>query len=206
MAAGRALVVDDDAKARRLVTNLLAQAGYNVRALASAQEALEAVMEGRPELVVLEVCLPDMCGYEVCRQLRDLFGDAVPIVFVSDKRVEPIDRVAGLLVGGDDYLVKPFAPDELLARIRVLMRRAMPPTPPQPAIGSDLTRRELDVLRVLAEGLEQAQIAERLYISPKTVSAHTQSVFRKLGVKNRADAVAAAYQLDLIAAPAHAAA
>src|SRR2546423_14179648 len=134
--AGPALIVDDDPKVRGLIAQLLAQAGYEPREVATAQEALAAVQSERPELAVLEVCLPDMCGYEVCRQLRDLFGEALPIVFMSGERIDAIDRVAGLLVGGDDYLVKPFAPDELLARIRALVRRATPPPSVQPAIGS----------------------------------------------------------------------
>jgi two-component system OmpR family response regulator len=199
---GAVLVVDDDPKVRGLTARLLEQAGYAAREFGSGVEALEAVRDERPEVVILEVCLADISGYEVCRTLRDRFGEALPIIFVSGERVEPIDRVAGLLVGGDDYLVKPFAPDELLARVRALVRRATPPAPPQPAVGSDLTKRELEVLRLVADGLEQGEIAERLVVSPKTVSTHTQNVFRKLGVRNRAQAVAAAYQLDLIAAPA----
>jgi two-component system OmpR family response regulator len=195
--------VDDDAPTRELVRDLLDHAGCTVHEFATAREALEAARSERPELVILEVCLPDMCGYEVCRELRDLFGEALPVIFVSGTRVDPIDRIAGLLVGADDYVVTPFVPDELLARVRALLRRATPPAPPQPAVGSDLTRRELEVLRLLAEGREQREIARELFISPKTVSTHTQNVFRKLGVRNRAQAVAAAYQLDFVAtAPA----
>jgi DNA-binding NarL/FixJ family response regulator len=199
---GPIFVVDDDTAIRRLLAKLLDQAGYTTREFATALTAVDGMREERPELAIVEVCLPDMTGYEVCRQLRDLFGDALPVIFVSADRVESIDRVAGLLVGGDDYIVKPFAPDELLARVRALIRRATPPSPPLPTVGSDLTKRELEVLRLLVEGLEQSEIAERLVISPKTASTHTQNIFRKLGVRNRAQAVAAAYQLDLVVAPA----
>src|SRR5262245_23877237 len=82
-------------------------------------------MRGRetPELVVLDVQLPEMSGYEICRELREEFGEGLPILFVSGFRTEALDRVAGLLVGADDYLVKPFAPDELIGRVRALTRR-----------------------------------------------------------------------------------
>jgi len=74
------------------------------------------------------VRLPDLSGYEVCRELRDRLGASVPVMFVSGERIESFDRVAGLLVGGDDYLAKPFELDELFARLRALLRRAAPTT------------------------------------------------------------------------------
>jgi two-component system nitrate/nitrite response regulator NarL len=102
--------------------------------------------------------------------------------------------VAGLLVGGDDYLVKPFDPNELLARVRRLL--------PSRLAGGEttrtLTRRELDVLSLLVEGLSQPEIAERLFISPKTVGKHIEHILSKLGVHNRAQAVARAVRDELI--------
>jgi DNA-binding NarL/FixJ family response regulator len=195
---GPILIVDEDAESRGEISRLLEQVGYATREAADARTALEAAREERPELVILEVVLPGVSGYEICRELRDLLGDRLPVVLVSGDRTETIDRVAGLLIGADEYLVKPFAPDELLARVRSLMRRAAPVAPTLPTIVSDLTKRELEVLRLIAEGLEQTEIARQLVISPKTVSTHTQNIFRKLGVRNRAQAVAAAYQLELL--------
>jgi DNA-binding NarL/FixJ family response regulator len=177
---------------------LLEQAGYSTHEAVDGKTALEAVREERPELVILEVDLPEVSGYEICRELRDLLGEGLPVVLVSGERTGTTDRVAGLLIGADDYLVKPCAPDELLARVRALIRRATPAAPTPPIVVSDLTKRELEVLRLLAEGLEQAEIARQLVISPKTVNTHTQNIFRKLGVRNRAQAVAAAYQLELV--------
>ena len=80
------------------------------------EEALAAAVVERPAAVVLEVDLPDVDGFEVCRELRDRFGDRLPIVLVSGTRVSSHDRVAGLLIGADDYLVKPVDADELLVR------------------------------------------------------------------------------------------
>jgi DNA-binding NarL/FixJ family response regulator len=148
-----------------------------------------------PRLVVLEVALPGLSGYEVCHQLRNEFGEALPIVFVSGDRTEPFDRVAGFLIGADDYLIKPFAPDELLARVRRLARR----TAPVPAsVASKLTNREMEVLRLLAEGLEQDDIARQLFITRKTVGTHIENIMRKLGVRSRSQAVALAYREDLL--------
>lgn len=195
---GPVLVVDDDTDFRRQTCRLLEQAGYVTRQAADGHAAVEIAREERPELVIVEVVLPEVSGYEICRQLRDLLGEGLPVVLVSGERTETIDRVAGLLIGADDYLVKPLAPDELLAHVRALMRRTGPSAPSQPTVISELTKRELEVLHLLAEGLEQTEIAHQLVISPKTVSTHTQNIFRKLGVRNRAQAVAAAYQLELI--------
>ena len=103
--------------------------------------------------------------------------------------------MAGLLVGADDYLVKPFAPDELIGRVRALTRRG------RAAISNGvtwgLTRREDEVLRLLASGLRQEEIASRLVVSPRTVGAHIQNVLRKMGATSRTQAVALSYRHDL---------
>jgi DNA-binding NarL/FixJ family response regulator len=145
-------------------------------------------------MVVLEVCLGLLSGYEVCRELRDEFGDGLPIVFVSAKRAQSQDRVAGFLVGGDDFLVKPFARDEFVARVRRLLERAEGRT----VFESALTPRELEVLGLVADGLAREQIARQLFISPKTVGTHIERIFRKLGVHTRAQAVSFAYQHGLL--------
>jgi DNA-binding NarL/FixJ family response regulator len=147
--------------------------------------------------VLLEVNLPEASGYEVCHELRQKHGDGLPIVFVSGDRTTSADRVAGLLVGADDYLPKPTDPDELVARVRRLVARAAAP-PETPRSGpAELTRRELEVLRLLADGLDQDAIAEQLVISGATVATHIQRVLKKLGVHSRAQAVALAYQEGL---------
>jgi DNA-binding NarL/FixJ family response regulator len=160
----------------------------------SGEEALAIAQRERPRVVVLEVCLPGICGYEVCRELKDALGQNVSVIFVSGTRKESFDRVAGLLLGADDYLVKPFAADELLARVRGLIRREnqLPAS-----AASALTPREQDVLQLLAEAHDQKEIASRLSISTKTVGTHLEHIFSKLGVRSRAQAVALAYRDDL---------
>jgi DNA-binding NarL/FixJ family response regulator len=188
------LIVDGDRQSRTLISRVLKRVGYSTYEAETGEEALAAAKRERPALVVLEALLPGVSGYEVCRELKDEFGETLPIVFVSGTRTEPADRVAGLLVGGDDYLVKPFDPNELLARVRRLL-------PPRLAAGETprrLTRRELDVLSLLVEGLSQPEIAERLFISPKTVGKHIEHILPKLGVHNRAQAVALAVRDELV--------
>jgi len=190
------LIVDDDEGVRALVRDLLEREGLETVVSACGESAIEEAERERPALVVLDVNLPGLSGYEVCNALRRLYGESLPIVFISGDRVESYDRVAGLLIGADDYVVKPFASDELLARIRALMRRARSAS----AHWAGLTPREREVLQLLAEGLEQQEIAESLAVSSKTVATHIERILSKLGVRSRAQAVAAAYRERLVLA------
>jgi DNA-binding NarL/FixJ family response regulator len=118
------------------------------------------------------------------------------VFFISAVRIEAFDRAAGLLIGADDYLVKPLDPDELIARVRTHLRPHSRATEAHSRLAL-LTPRELEVLRLLADGMDQRAIAERLVISPKTVATHIQHVLEKLGVHSRAQAVAAAHRYGL---------
>jgi two-component system, NarL family, nitrate/nitrite response regulator NarL len=200
--AGRILIVDDDEPFRFLVASLLERAGYATAEASTGEEALSSVRRERPSCILLDVLLPRATGYEVCRELRDEYGEALPIVFVTGQRTEPADRVAGLLIGADDYILKPFDPDELIARVRRLLVRSDVLTKfvgRKRAGAFDLTDREQDVLGLLADGLEQDAIARELFISPKTVSTHIQRILTKLGVHSRAQAIALAFRENLVA-------
>ena len=186
-------VVDDDDAFRAFICEVLGNAGYATVELGTGSAALAAVAERVPALLLLDVHLPGLNGYEVCRELRDAYGNAFPIVFVSGERVESLDRSAGFLVGGDDYLVKPVDAGELIARVRRLLEwpRANGTPSREGRLGA-LTPREREVLDLLAEGYGQDEIAERLVISPNTVATHIQRVLTKLEVRSRAQAVALA--------------
>ncbi|MEV5237797.1 response regulator transcription factor [Streptomyces cinnamoneus] len=119
------LVVDDDPDVRAAVVDGLTVEGYAVRAAADGLEALSAVAAAPPAAIVLDLAMPVLDGLAVCRRLREL-GDRTPVLVLT-ARDAVSDRVAGLDAGADDYLVKPFALDELLARLRALLRRAAPP-------------------------------------------------------------------------------
>jgi DNA-binding NarL/FixJ family response regulator len=184
------LVVDGDPAAGQEIAALLGGVGLEARTATSGEDALAVAGERRPQAVLLEVPLPGVCGYEVLQGLRHRYGEKLPIMFVSGERVEPFDRVAGLLLGADDYVVKPFAPDELIARVRRLVVRSASDEPA--ALRSKLTRREQEVLRLLTSGLTQPEIARKLVISSRTVASHIEHILDKLGVHSRAQAVALA--------------
>jgi DNA-binding NarL/FixJ family response regulator len=190
---GPVVIADEDAKSRDQLARVLGAAGYEIIQVASGEEALRAVRETGPSIVLLEIPLGGLSGYEVCRALREEARDT-PIVFVSGARTESYDRVAGLLVGADDYIVKPYAPDELLTRVRALVRRSQSAAS---AVTAKLTKREREVLMLLADGLRQDDIAERLFISRKTVGTHVANILRKLGVRTQAQAVAVVYRDEL---------
>jgi two-component system response regulator MprA len=123
----RVLVIDDSAPLRRMLERSLAAEGFAVTAAADAGQALVALSRQAPDVIVLDVALPGMDGLELCRRLRAQ-GHATPILMLTARDgVE--DRVAGLSVGADDYLVKPFATIELLARLHALTRRGTPAGP-----------------------------------------------------------------------------
>jgi DNA-binding NarL/FixJ family response regulator len=191
------LLVDPDAAFRSTARGTLTDAGFVVEEAASAEEALERIKAPGIAAVVLEVRLPGISGYEVCRALRERHGDDVAVIFVSGDRIEASDRVAGLLLGADDYLAKPVAIDELALRLSRLCTSRVRQAG---AAGQGLTPREHEVLDLLAEGFGPVEIGVKLLISPKTVGTHVEHIYAKLGVHNRAQAVATAYRLALVGA------
>ena len=164
MSGTRVLVVDDEAQFRRALVTNLRGAGYDVESAATAEEALASAGLRAPEIVVLDLVLPDRRGTDVCRELRG--WSTAPIILVSAVGDEA-EKIAALDAGADDYVTKPFAMDELLARMRAALRRAGPQAEPLIEIGEiivdlekravhvhgepvHLTPHEFDLLRVLA--------------------------------------------------------
>jgi DNA-binding response OmpR family regulator len=121
MSNERILVVDDDALILRLVRTNLDKVGYKVLTAINGEEALDIVASELPDLVVLDLMLPKMDGYEVCRRIREF--SLVPVVMLTAKG-EQVDKLKGFEMGADDYLTKPFAPPELLARVQAVLRRS----------------------------------------------------------------------------------
>ncbi|MGZ4174173.1 MAG: response regulator transcription factor [Solirubrobacteraceae bacterium] len=122
----RVLVVDDDPPLRRMLERTLAAEGFNVTVAADGGAALVAAERAAPDVIVLDVAMPGIDGLAVCRRLRAK-GLATPIIMLTARDAVP-DRVAGLEAGADDYLIKPFAVQELVARLRALIRRGADPT------------------------------------------------------------------------------
>jgi DNA-binding NarL/FixJ family response regulator len=192
------LVLDPDERSRELMRAALRRLGQEVETLDTAA-ALRTHAGPPPTLVVLEVDLPDASGYEVCQELHEAHGSELPVIFVAEHRTAATDRVAGLLVGADDYLVKPVDPDELVARVRRSLRRSGAARTETPVHGAtSLTHREQEVLTLLAAGRTQKEIGTDLVISAKTVGTHIQRILAKLGVHSRAQAVALALREGLV--------
>ena len=123
MEGPRILIVDDEPNIRDLLTTSLRFAGFSVGAVGNGAAAISAVLAEEPDLIVLDVMLPDMNGFSVTKRLRDA-GYTAPILFLTAKD-DTQDKITGLTVGGDDYVTKPFSLDEIVARIKAILRRTM---------------------------------------------------------------------------------
>ena len=117
------LVVDDEASVVEVVSLYLKREGFDVRQARDGKEALAALREDKPALVVLDLMLPHVDGLEIMRRLRDMPGSAVPVIMLT-ARSQEIDRIYGLEMGADDYVTKPFSPAELAARVKAVLRRS----------------------------------------------------------------------------------
>ena len=144
----RVLVVDDEEPIRDLVRSYLVRDGMEVFTAEDGPSALEAVRQLSPDVVVLDLMLPGLDGVEVCRQLRT-FSDAYVVMLTA--RGEEVDRIVGLSIGADDYMVKPFSPRELVARVRALLRRSRAPRPSAPPAGMEV---DTATRRVRVDGRE----------------------------------------------------
>ncbi|MEU9991619.1 response regulator transcription factor [Streptomyces sp. NPDC048045] len=207
--AGAVLVVDDDAAIRRSLERGLRLNGFAVRTATDGPQALTAIDRTPPDVLVLDVSMPGMSGIEVCTRLRDA-GHDLPVLMLSALD-ETADRIAGLQAGGDDYLVKPFALQELVLRLHALLRRR-PPAGPEtlrvaglvidPAARTaerdghplDLTRREFELLEVLVRNaglvLTRDQLLERVWgydfdVRTDAVDTFVSYLRRKLETQGR---------------------
>jgi DNA-binding NarL/FixJ family response regulator len=199
---GLILVVDSDDETRKTVCEIGVRLGYDACALATADALHESLGGDRPALAIVEVELPGLSsGLELMTELHGRFGHDLPVILLSADRTTAHDRVAGLMLGADDYLAKPVHPGELLARIRRSLRRSGSTAQNgsvKPNAELNLSPREREILALLADGQTQTEIANALVLSPKTVSTHIQHLLAKLGVHSRAQAVAAAFKLGLV--------
>ncbi len=177
------MLAEDDRATRESVARALELEGYTVHAVGDGAAALDAIEEARPDVVVLDLMMPNVDGLSVCRRLRSRH-DHTPVLIVT-ARTEVSDRVSGLDAGADDYLPKPFALDELLARARALLRRATYDTPDREIVVADLrvdeaarrawrgdrelelTKTEFDLLQLMARNagivLTHSTIYERIW-------------------------------------------
>lgn len=184
--AQRILVVDDEPDIRRLVQEALTASGYDVAVAANGKEAVRVTSTFLPDLVLLDVMMPDADGFTVSEWLRAKpVGLKSPIIFLTARR-ELDSKLVGFRTGAVDYITKPFHVRELLARVRVHLREPeqAADAPPNP-----LTGREREVVRLLADGKTYKQVATAMRLSQSTVRNHLHNVYGKLGVVDRAQAV-----------------
>jgi len=192
----RILVVEDSSPLAEALERTLALEGHVVSRAARAGEALARAAHEPPDLVVLDLGLPDRDGYHVLRELRGR-GEECPVLILSARSLES-DKVEGFRLGADDYVTKPFGALELMARISALLRRAKPRAAAAASQGAvrlladdelreryGLTARQITIARLVAEGCTNAEIASRLGLSFFTVRNHAEQMMSKLGVGNR---------------------
>ena len=147
------LVVDDDPKIRDLLRLYLVREGHRVTPAGDGESALAAARSGKPDLVVLDVMLPGMDGVEVCRRLRE--ESSVPVILLT-ARTGDSDKVIGLDAGADDYVVKPFSPRELMARVRAQLRRHRPSVEDEPILVADGLELDPNAVAVRLDGTDLA--------------------------------------------------
>jgi DNA-binding response OmpR family regulator len=187
----RVLVVDDEPPIIELVSGYLAREGFAVISAADGPSALDAVRAHDPTVVILDVMLPGLDGIEVCRQMRT-FSDAYVLMLTA--RGEEIDRIVGLTVGADDYLVKPFSPRELVARVKAMLRR------PRPNPASEPTERTAPAAPAAAPaGLELDAARRSVHVDGQPVEL-TALEFNVLAVLAREPGVVVSRQALLDAA------
>jgi len=205
----RILVVDDEPDILELVRFNLAQAGFSVEMAANAQEAMSSMRRKPPDLIILDLMLPDRPGTEVCRELRaDPKLADTPVIMLTAKS-EEVDRVVGFELGADDYLTKPFSPREMVLRVRAVLRRGRGAAPPTQRLDHgplgldvdrhrctvngtpiDLTAKEFDLLHALMSRPGRVMTRERLLdevwgseisVTPRTIDTHLKRLREKLG-------------------------
>jgi DNA-binding response OmpR family regulator len=188
----RVLVADDDPLIQRLVRTHLDRAGFRVLSAADGEEALDVAVAEQPDLIVLDLMLPKLDGFEVCKRIREF--SLVPVVMLT-ARGEQVDKLRGFEVGADDYLTKPFAPPELLARINAVLRRAQaggPTSAPSVVRCGELTidfvrRRVLVKEELVKLTPTEFQLLQQLALNAGKVLSHTELLTKVWGPEYRDD-------------------
>jgi DNA-binding NarL/FixJ family response regulator len=190
------LLVDDDPHFVMLMGDFLERKGFQISRANDGFQGLALVQNQKPDLIVCDIMMPGMTGYELVQTLRQNAQKVwIPVIFLSAKG-EITDRIKGLQVGADAYLVKPFEPDELIALVESLIRRTNLVQPnARPLVSSvstactfeDLTPTEQRVLGLVAKGLANKSIAKEMKVSQRTVESHVSSILQKTGFSNRTE-------------------
>lgn len=194
----RLLLIDDDPNLILLVKDYLEFRGYEVVTAENGREALEVLENDIPDMIICDVMMPEMDGYTFVSNVRqDERTSWIPVLFLSAKG-QSQDRVKGLNIGADVYMVKPFEPEELVAQVEASLKQAFRQRQ-QPNDGSDneskiqvpfdvhLTQTEMRVVQYVAKGLANRDIADELNVSQRTVESHVSNMLGKTGLHNRTE-------------------
>lgn len=201
------LIVDDDRTLRAAITRYLEDRGFIVHSAASGLEGFNTFSREMPDLIVSDVVMPDMDGFELCTKIRATdAGQLVPFIFLS-VRCELEDRVQGHILGADDYLVKPFHPKELIAKVEAQLAKASRinsqidlalqqnhPKASLERLSLPLTPAEEKVFWEVIQGYTNKTIGARLFISHRTVQTHLSSILNKLELENRSQLICYAFE------------
>jgi DNA-binding NarL/FixJ family response regulator len=195
------LLIDDDPNLILLVQDYLEFQGYGVMTADNGQEALDLLQQQVPDLIICDIMMPEMDGYELVKRIRqDSRVSWIPVIFLSAKG-QTTDRVKGLSTGADVYLVKPFEPEELVAQVESSLKQAnrlmhkngrseYSPQQGEPIpVPADvtLTRTETKVVQLVAQGLANREIAENLDVSQRTIESHVSNMLNKTRLHNRTE-------------------
>lgn len=205
----KVLIVDDDSTLRAALTRYLENRGFLVQCAASGLKGFESFTEDTPDLIVSDVVMPEMDGFELCTRVRESgTGQLIPFIFLSG-RCDLEDRIRGHSIGADDCLVKPFHPRELIAKVeaqlarasrirseikRVLKRFDGERLPAQPSVALPLTPAEEKVFWEVIQGFTNKKIGDHLFISPRTVQTHLSNILSKLSLENRSQLIRFAFE------------
>lgn len=199
MKKGKVLVIDDEHKIRSLVELYLLENEYEVALADTGTAGLQSIELNCPDVIVLDIVLPDMSGFEVCKRIRA--HREIPVIYLSCLQ-ESETIIKGLDFGGDDYLTKPFDPNVLVARINALLRRVKGTN----LVGrgkkesgyEQLTYQERRILQWIEKGYTNKEIAVKLKLTEGTIKMYNHVLFQKLQVKNRTQAIVLAKEEKLI--------
>jgi two-component system response regulator ResD len=174
---GSILIVDDEPTIAEVVARYLTRAGYDARTAADGPSAVAAAATARPDLVVLDIMLPGLDGLEVMRRLHEDAGQRVPVILLTAKG-EEADRLVGLRQGADDYVVKPFSPRELVARVEAVLRRSEQGRDAREPLGFDGLEIDPETRRVVVDGRE-AELTAREFDLLHFLAEHPGQVFSR---------------------------
>lgn len=195
----RLLLIDDDPNLILLVRDYLEFRGYEVITAENGRAALEVLEQETPDMIICDVMMPEMDGYSLVKAIRDDPKTSwIPVLFLSAKG-QSQDRVKGLNIGADVYMVKPFEPEELVAQVESSLKQASRLIQHKDSKGGDsstkiqvpfdveLTPTELRVVQFVARGMANREIAEELKVSQRTIESHVSNMLGKTGLHNRTE-------------------